>query len=100
MDPGSSLFFKLVKSVPLLAPKHQAMVSKAARDTSVANMIGTPQDTDAWEAEKLRWEQDEGGSDDEPEAGSAESNIVTACYKKRKIYKQTSESLVPWFPPR
>ena len=53
VDPGSSLFYKLVKSVPLLAPKHQAMVSKATRDTSVANMIGTPLDTDAGEAEKL-----------------------------------------------
>ena len=80
------MFFQLVRNVPLLAPKNQAIVSKETRDASVKSMLG----------HAVEAEHDEGESD-EPEAGSAECEIIAAS-KERKIYKQTSESMVPWFP--
>jgi len=54
VDSGSSLFNQVVKNVPVLAPKHQAYVSRALRETSLASMVGIPHDEDGAEAERLR----------------------------------------------
>ena len=52
VDHGSSLFVGVVRNVPVLAPKHQSMVSREARELSVAGMIGTPHDDDAEESQR------------------------------------------------
>ena len=52
VDAGSSLFNQIMKGVPVLAPKHAAIVSREVRDKSLATMIGAPSTEDEAEKEK------------------------------------------------
>ena len=69
VDAGSSLFQQDMKSVPVLAPKNHAYVSKTVRDASLASMLGVPQDEDPDEKEKKRLEDEEAASGEEAEEG-------------------------------
>ena len=59
VDPGSSLFNQAVKNVPVLAPRQQAFVSRAVRETSLNSMVSVPHDEDDGEQEKLKLLQQE-----------------------------------------
>ena len=52
VDPGSSLFNRIMKGVPVLNPKHAAFVSREVRDKSLATMIGVPSTDDEVEKGK------------------------------------------------
>ena len=101
VDAGSSLFNQVVKSVPVLAPQHQALVSKAVRETSVTSMVGVPDIEDVVEQEKL-WvlqEDDAGTGLHQPDGAEGQDKaLVAAQMKKRKLYRQLSGTEVPWFP--
>ena len=40
VDEGSPLFNEILRNVPVLAPKHQALVPKAVREKSLETMVG------------------------------------------------------------
>ena len=46
VDPGSPLFNQVVRNVPVLAPKHQALVGRDVRETSLTSMTGIPHHED------------------------------------------------------
>ncbi len=58
-EPGRSLFNQSMENAPVLAPKSQAFVTKAVRETSLLIMVGVPHTDDAEEKEKLLIVQDD-----------------------------------------
>jgi hypothetical protein len=114
VDPGSGLFQQVMKSVPVLAPKNHAYVSKQVRDASRQGMIGTSHDEDPAEIEKKQIDEEEAASAaretghidpavaDQPidaQAESAEDAAKVAVnVRKRKLYKQVLGTEVEWFP--
>ena len=106
VDPGSPLFNQVVRNVPVLAPKHQALVTREVRLTSLSTMVGIPQEEDPGEKQKAQRMADSGlnqpdgagGSDQLNQPGLATKAMVASCVKKRKLYRQLSGAEVPWFP--
>ena len=108
VDQGSSLFNQVVRNVPVLAPRHQALVNRDVREASLASMTGIPHHEDKTEKERESRLQEtnaaEGASEllHQPVAednGVAESKtLVASVLKKRKLYKQLTGTEVPWFP--
>ena len=103
VDASSSLFNQVVRSVPVLNPKHQAYVSKAVRKTSLESMVGTPHDEDQDELAKQTRDDEEdilAVSASLPSAGPDEQQktVQIISGKKRKLYRQVSGTDVPWFP--
>ena len=100
VDPGSPLFNQVVRNVPVLAPKHQALVGGDVRDESLASMTGVPHHED--KAERERESRDAFAGLDQPATSVStdleQSSLVAAVMKKRKLYKQLTGSEVPWFP--
>ena len=90
IDQGSTLFKDVVRTVPVLAPKLQAMVTRQVREASFADIAGVP-DTDEEDAAEgvVVFEGDE-----ETQAKA----LMAAVAKRRKLYKQNTGTLVPWFP--
>ena len=106
-DPGSSLFNQVVRNVPVLAPRHQALVGRGVRDISLASMTGIPHHEDkAEQARETRMLEatidgvSEGLHQPQPDDNMAQEKkaLVAAVVKKRKLYKQLSGTEVPWFP--
>ena len=103
MDQGTPLFHQVVRNVPVLHPRHQALVSRQVRETSLASMVGTPDNEDDAEQHK---EADQLDADDIPGVGLDQPgpvaeetpSIVNQHVKKRKLYRQLSGTEVPWFP--
>ena len=101
VDAGSSLFNQVMKNVPVLAPRHQALVPRAVRETSLMSMVGVPHNEDDGEQEKLKLlqEDDDGTGLHQPHgADQQDKALVAAQMKKRKLYRQFSGTEVPWFP--
>ena len=106
VDKGSGLFNEVVRNVPVLAPKFQAMVSKRAREKCLETMVGTPDVQDEEEAKRLNrveaQEVDASGLNQPPPleaCGLNQSDSFSAAhFKKRKLYKQVSGGEVPLFP--
>ena len=101
LDPGSPLFNQLMRNVPVLAPRHQALVSRAVRDTSLNSMIGVASVED--ENEKEKKQQDDEIDERAPlnqQSGPKPEDIavLAAQVKKRKLYRQHTGTDVPWFP--
>jgi outer membrane biosynthesis protein TonB len=94
-----------MQKVPILAPKLATFVTKAVRDQSLKAMVGIPDNEDPAEKEnkKLAEEGDEAAKDS-LEAGphqpteAASAHSATAARKKRRLYRQTTDEEVPWFP--
>ena len=102
-DAGTSLFNEVVKNVPVLAPKFQAMVSKRACEKCLETVVGVPDEADADEAERLArvWQHDEEarGSNKPDATGLHQSQAFAAAhFKKRRLYRQESGVEVPLFP--
>jgi hypothetical protein len=100
VDAGSSLFNQVLKNVPVLAPRHQAFVSRAVRETSLMSMVGVPHSEDNGEQEKLKLlQEDEDGTVlDQPHGADQQDKAHYAAQRKRKLYRQLSGTNVPWFP--
>ena len=101
VDPGSPLFSLVMRNVPVLAPRHQAMVGRDVREQSLASMTGTPHHED--EVEKEKEMQDATALLDQhaPEASTSldADSLLAAVIKRRKLYRQLTGAEVPWFPP-
>ena len=54
VDNGSPLFNQVVRNVPVLAPKHQALVTRDVREQSLNSMTGIPHNEDKGEQEGQR----------------------------------------------
>ena len=108
VDPGSPLFNQVVRNVPVLAPRNQALVGRDVRETSLSSMTGIPHHEDKAEQEResrLRESTESEVASDglhQPETEEATAQekkaLVAAVIKKRKLYKQLSGTEVPWFP--
>ena len=101
VDPGSPLFNQVVRNTPVLAPKHQALVSRQVRQVSLDSMIGVPNTEDDGEAEKQKQveENDDNEQLHQPDGPDKEDKaIVAGQVKKRKLYRQHTGTDVPWFP--
>ena len=101
VDPGSPLFNQLMRNVPVLAPRHHALVSRAVRDASLQSMIGVASVEDENEKEKMRQdcEIDESAPLNQQSGPDPEDIAVLAAQvKKRKLYRQHTGTDVPWFP--
>ena len=109
MDPGSPLFNQVVRNVPVLAPKHWALVVRQVRDKSLASMTGVPHHED--KAEQERETREAAARLDQPvteqpvtevsteqQGVQAVAELVAVVMKRRKLYKQLTGSEVPWFP--
>jgi hypothetical protein len=92
VDAASPLFNQVVKSVPVLAPMHQAFVSMAVRETSLTSMVGLPLS----EYNNLQ-DDDDGMGLDQPNMDDQKDKAILTARKKRKLY-QPSKTDVPWFP--
>ena len=97
VDHGSAMFVSVVRNVPVLAPKHQSMVSREAREQSVAGMIGTPHEDDDAEKAKLQREAAEPGQEETLVDEKADRNLVVSCIRRRKMHKH-NDTMLPWFP--
>ena len=98
IDAGSFLFNPCVRNVPVISPKLHAFVSKEVRDTSLANMQGTPHTEDPLEQEKAT---DIVATEDglhQPQDPDGEKRFVANAAKRRQLYRQVSTEFVPWFP--
>ena len=88
--------------MPLLAPQQQAFVHRNARATSLLSMVGVPHDEDEGEQQKLKLlpaEDDDGeGLTQHVHAGPEDISRAATNIEKRTLYKQLSETDVPWFP--
>ena len=100
VDEGSLLFNEVVRNVPVLAPKYQALVPKAVREKSLETMVGVPGDDGGDDNA-----QDPGDVETQPSAAELEElankqakALVDAQMNKRKLYRQTTGTNVPWFP--
>ena len=111
VDGGTPLFNEVVKNVPVLSPKHQALVSRKIRENSLTTMVGVDHTEDDEEKEKLKRsacsESAEGADaqrlhqleQDQPEGADAEHQArMVATVKKRKLYRQAIGTELPWFP--
>ena len=108
VDQGSPLFNQVVRNVPVLAPRHQALVGRDVREASLASMTGIPHNDDQAEQDQetraLESAAAEGVSSGlnqpETEESLAKENkaLVAAVVKRRKLYRQLSGTEVPWFP--
>jgi len=99
VDAGSCLFDSVLRNVPVLAPKHQAFVSKEVRETSLRSMQGVTQSYTNDERERLKamHDDDDGMGLDQPN-GDAQQEAILTAQRKRQLYKQPSKTDVPWFP--
>jgi hypothetical protein len=99
VDAGSCLFDSVLRNVPVLAPKHQAFVSKEVRETSLRSMQGVTQSYTNDERERLEamHDDDDGMGLDQPN-GDAQQEAILTAQRKRQLYKQPSKTDVPWFP--
>ena len=85
--------------MPVLAPRQQAFVSRAVRETSLNSMAGVAHDE--WVGEQ---EEVDGTGLNQPDNAVAEDTVAedkaakAARKKKRKLYKHISGTDVPWFP--
>ena len=96
VDGGSPLFNQVVRNVPVLAPRHQALVSRDVRDQSLASMTGIPHHEDNAEKDKESRMRDGLAFDmtstglNQPEAeeiaDTEKKALVASVVKKRKLY--------------
>ena len=104
VDPGSALFIQVMKNMPVLAPEHEAFVSRAVRETSLLTMVGVPHTEDDVEQENSRrQEEDEDVTElNQPDGADEQENTLAAQIKaangKRKLYRQHTGTEVQWFP--
>ena len=127
VDAGSTIFHQIMKSVPILPPKQQAYVSSDVRDKSLATMIGVASTEDEAEKEKKVRADAEAAAEAAAEATAAEATgeagvhqpvpqlaledvpgetpvdeetqaRVESVIKKRKLYRHTTGTMLPWFP--
>ena len=54
VDGGNPLLNEVVKNVPVLSPKHQALVSRKIRETSLTTMVGVDHTEDDEEKETIK----------------------------------------------
>jgi len=100
VDAGSSLFDSVLRNVHVLAPKHQAFVSKGVREQSLSSMLGVPHTDDLGERENFELLQDDDDAMglDQPNGDAEQDKVIQYAPKKRKLYRHHSGTDVPWFP--
>jgi hypothetical protein len=100
VDGGSALFNQVLRNVPVLAPKHQAFVSKGVREQSLMSMLGVPHSDDLGERENFELLQDDDDAMglDQPNGDAEQDKVIQYAPKKRKLYRHHSGTDVPWFP--
>ena len=101
VDIGSSLFNQVLKNVPVLAPKHQAFVSRPVREKSLFSMVGiahTEDDSEKKKLQKMEEDDDTQGLHQPDVVVQQDKDLVVDAKKKRKLYRQISGTNVPWFP--
>ena len=85
VDPGSNIFEQVVRNVPVLHPKHQYLVSREVRETSLATMTGTPDSEDPAEQDQQQAQllAEEVPGLHQPEEGlAAQQEVVNSQVKK------------------
>ena len=107
VNQGSPLFNQVVRNVPVLAPRHQALLGGDVREASLACMTGIIHNDDQSEQDQqtraLESAAAEGVSSGlnqpETETSLAKENkaLVAAVVKRRKLYRQLSGTEVPCF---
>ena len=96
MDQGTPLFHQVVRNVPVLHPRHQALVSRQVRETSLASMVGTPDNEDDAEQHK---EADQLDADDIPGVGLDQPVPVaeeTPSIVDQKVRCRGSRMITTW----
>ena len=92
VDPWSSLFNQVVRNTPVLAPRHQALVFREVRQTSLNSMVGVPNIEDDVEAEKQNQVEDDDEFDrlHQPDGPDPEDRgIVAAPCQEEKAVQAT-----------
>ena len=97
LDNGSPLFNQVVRNVPVLAPKHQALVTRDVREQSLNSMTGIPHNEDKGEQDKEERISEETttegvlGGLNQPESEETQAQekkaLVAAVVKKCKLYR-------------
>ncbi len=88
--------------MPVLAPKHQALVTRDVREKSLATMCGLlPAENDDNKEDAEEQQDDKEALDQqqaEEESRKVQQEAAISAVKKRKLYRQVSGTEVPWFP--